>query len=415
MKLGLIGEKLPHSYSKRIFEDILNYPSYDLVELKREALSDFITTTDLVAFNVTVPYKTDIIPLLKGIDERAKRIGAVNAVRREAGGFYGTNTDYDGLRILLLQSGIPIQGKSVLILGTGGTSKTAAVVCADLGARKIVKVSRRKSENAISYAEAPFAGGEVIINTTPCGMYPKTGEFPVNLRDFSEIFGVVDVIYNPLNTALIRQAKELGIPAVSGLLMLAGQAVAAEAFFLGKTLTNEQLQKRAVEMEKKLRGEIENLILTGMPGVGKTTVGTLLAKERNCPFYDTDVELEKTIGSIPDFIRFNGEEAFRNAESTVIADLLKNARGAVIATGGGAVLREENRQALSENGYVILLERSADTIVFDQSRPLSDNPEKWDQLWQRRASVYRAFADLTVAEFQTAEEACRRILEGLEK
>lgn len=414
MKLGLIGEKLPHSYSKRIFEGVLNYPSYDLIELKREELADFVATTDLDAFNVTVPYKTEIIPFLKGVDDRAKRIGAVNAVRREKDGFYGTNTDYDGLRILLLQSGIPIAGKTVLILGTGGTSKTAAAVCADLGAKKIVKVSRQKREGAVSYEEAPGVGGEVILNTTPCGMYPKTGEFPVNLRNFSGIFGVVDIIYNPIRTVLTRQAKDLGIPAVSGLLMLAGQAVAAEAFFLGKTLPDGQLQKRAVEIEKKLRGEIENWILTGMPGVGKTTVGKLLAQKRNCPFYDTDAELEKKLGPIPDFIRKNGEEAFRNAESALIAELTKTARGAVIATGGGAILREENRGALAENGRVILLERNADAIVFDQSRPLSDTKEKWKALWKARAPVYRAFADLTVAEFQTAENACRRILEELE-
>ncbi len=415
MKFGLIGEKLSHSYSKRIFEDLLGSPSYDLIERKREELADFVASTDLDAFNVTVPYKTDIIPLLKGVDEKANSIGAVNAVRHEADGFYGTNTDYDGLRILILHSGIPIRNKTVLILGTGGTSKTAAAVCADLGAKKIVKVSRKKSEGAISYAEAPFAGGEVILNTTPCGMYPKTQESPLDLREFSGICGVVDVIYNPLHTALTQQAKELGIPAVSGLLMLAAQAVAAEAFFTGRSIADAALCARAESIERALRRETENLILVGMPFVGKTTVGNLLTQKRNCPFFDTDTELEKVIGSIPDFIRQNGEEAFRSAESRVIAKLCANARGAVIATGGGAVLRAENRRALAENGRVILLERPVDAIVFDGSRPLSDSREKWNELWKTRAPIYRAFADLTIADFQTAEEACRRIFEELKE
>lgn len=413
MKLGLIGEKLPHSYSKRIFENVLGYPSYDLIELKREELSNFFATTDLDAFNVTVPYKTEVIPLLKGVDEKAKRIGAVNAVRREADGFIGTNTDYDGLRMLLLQSGIPVQGKTVLILGTGGTSKTAAAVCTDLGAKKIVKVSRQKSGAAVSYAEAPDAGGEVIINTTPVGMYPKTQDSPVDLRNYPGICGVVDVVYNPLRTALVGQAKELGIPAVSGLLMLAAQAVVAEAFFLNKKITDEEITARAERIERELRGETENLILVGMPSVGKTTVGCLLAQKLNCAFYDTDAELEKTIGPISEFIRAHGEDAFRAAESEQIAELTKNARGAVIATGGGAVLRAENRRALLENGRAILLVRGAESVLLDETRPLSDTKEKWEALWKAREPIYRAVADVTVSGFDTPAEACDRILEEL--
>lgn len=413
MKLGLIGEKLPHSYSKRIFENVLGYPSYDLIELKREELAAFFATTDLDAFNVTVPYKTEVIPLLKGVDEKAKRIGAVNAVRREADGFIGTNTDYDGLRMLLLQSGIPVQGKTVLILGTGGTSKTAAAVCTDLGAKKIVKVSRQKSETAISYSEAPGVGGNIIINTTPVGMYPKTQDSPVDLQNYPGLCGVVDVVYNPLRTALVGQAKELGIPAVSGLLMLAAQAVVAEAFFLNKKITDEEITARAERIERELRGKTENLILVGMPSVGKTTVGRLLAQKLNCAFYDTDAELEKTIGPISEFIRAHGEDAFRAAESEQIAELTKNARGAVIATGGGAVLRAENRRALLENGRAILLVRGAESVLLDETRPLSDTKEKWEALWKAREPIYRAVADVTVSGFDTPAEACDRILEEL--
>ena len=416
MKLGLIGEKLSHSYSKRIFEEILGYPFYDLVEVKRQDLARFVATTDLDAFNVTVPYKTEILPFLQGVDEKAKRIGAVNAVCRQADGFYGTNTDYDGLCILLLRSGIPIAGKKVLILGTGGTSKTAEAVCRDLGAAEIVKVSRQKKDGAVCYAEAPFIGGEVIINTTPVGMFPNTQESPLDLSRFSGLCGVVDVIYNPLRTALLQQAADLGIPAVSGLLMLAGQAAAAEGFFFPKKgISSPMIFVNAAIIEDNLRRKTENLVLIGMPFAGKTTVGKLLAQARNCPFYDTDNELEAKIGSIPDYIRKNGEEAFRRAESELIATLAATVRGAVIATGGGAVLREENRRALRENARVILLERDADAIVFDASRPLSDSKEKWNALWKVRAPIYRAFADIVAAGAQTPEEVCDQIVEELKQ
>lgn len=413
MKLGLLGEKLPHSYSKRIFEELFGYPSYQLIELQPEELETFVKSNDLDGFNVTVPYKTQILPFLQGVDEKAARIGAVNAVRREKDGLYGTNTDYDGLKLLLLQSGIPVQGKTVLILGTGGTSKTAAAVCRDLGAKQILKVSRKASEGAISYAQAPFAGGEVIINTTPCGMFPNTNESPLDLSAFSNLCGVVDVIYHPLQTALIQAAKEKGIPAVSGLLMLAAQAVAAEAFFCGKPFSEADFQAKSERTFEKLSLQIQNLVLVGMPLVGKTTVGKLLAQKLNCRFYDTDTELEKEIGPIPDFIRTRGEEAFRNAESELIVTLTAAARGAVIATGGGAVLRAENRRALRENGRVILLERPAETLLFDASRPLSDTREKWESLRREREPLYRAFADAVVSGFETPEDACRKILEEL--
>ncbi len=422
MKLGLIGERLPHSYSKEIFEEILGYPRYDLIELCPEDVGDFVRKTDLDGFNVTVPYKTAVIPFLDGISDLAKRIGAVNTVRREGSRLWGTNTDYNGLRLLLCKGGMELAGKTVLVLGTGGTSKTAVAVCKDLGAASVVKVSRTARDGAITYGEAATIHAHYIINTTPCGMFPQTGVSPIDLRLFlhpetpeETLLGVADVIYNPLRTALIEQARTLGIPAVSGLRMLAAQAVAAEGYFATGQMTEKAaMEARTETVYRTLLARRDNLVLIGMPASGKSTVGEALAERTGRTFRDTDRELEKQIGSIPDFIRQNGEEAFRKVEAEVIRSLTSEVHGAVIATGGGAVLREENRRALAENGRLIWLDRDAGEIVFDPTRPLSDTREKWEALRCVREPVYRASADMTVRNFRTSQEACDRILEEYE-
>ena len=414
VKLGLIGEKLPHSYSKEIFENILGYPVYDLIELRPDEVGNFITCLDRDGVNVTVPYKQAVIPYLDEVSELARRIGAVNTVWRKDGRLCGTNTDYYGLSALLRRAGFDLAGKTVLILGTGGTSRTAAIVCEDLGAARVVKVSRTARDGAISYEEATEVRAHYIINTTPCGMFPHTNETPVDLRPFAQrgtLLGVADVIYNPLQTALIRQAKELGIPAVSGLYMLAAQAVAAERFFTGNNAEDAAMKDRSENVYRALRAKRENLVLIGMPTSGKSTVGAALAERTGRPFYDTDTELEKNIGSIPDYIRANGEAAFRDAETDVIRLLTARVHGAVIATGGGAILREENRRLLAENGCLIWIDRGADEILFDPSRPLSDTREKWEALWREREPIYRAAANLTVRGFRTPETATARILE----
>ena len=415
MKLGLIGEKLPHSYSKEIFESILGYPAYDLVELRPEAVADFLRENDLNGFNVTVPYKTVVMPYLDSASDLARRIGAVNTVRREGKRLIGTNTDYYGLRSLLRMGGMEIAGKTVLVLGTGGTSRTAVAVCEDLGAARVVRVSRTAREGAIGYGDAAAVGAQYVINTTPCGMFPHTGESPVDLQPFKGLLGVADVVYNPLRTALAEQAKTLDIPAITGLYMLAAQAVAAEAFFADRKVDERELDQRAGIVYRALRKRRQNLVLIGMPSVGKTTVGKLLAARTERLFYDTDEELTAKIGPIPDFIRQNGETAFRGAETDVIRDLTARVHGAVIATGGGAVLREENRRLLGENGLLIRLERSVDSLVFDPTRPLSDTREKWEALRRVREPIYRMAADLTVRNFQTPEEACKQIIKEMER
>ena len=410
MKFGLIGEKLPHSYSKVIFEELLGYPRYDLVELKREELAAFFKTFDYDGLNITVPYKTDVMPYLDEIDDIAKEIGAVNTVRKENGKLYGTNTDFYGLRGLLTGRGIDLAGKTVLILGTGGTSRTAAAVCRSLGAKEIYRVSRTGKEGAISYAKAKEIPAQWILNTTPVGMFPNTDAAPVDLTEFSSPEGVVDVIYNPLRTALVRQAKSLGLTAVSGLYMLAAQAIAAEKIFLGAGWSESALAERTEKIYRALRERTENLVLIGMPAVGKTTVGKRLAKQTGRAFYDTDTELEKKIGPIPDFIRRFGEASFRERETETIRELCKAVRGAVIATGGGAVLREENARALGENGVLFWLHREADASILSDSRPLSSDVERWRTLYQTREPYYQKASDFCVFGYQTPEEAVETIM-----
>ncbi len=411
MKFGLIGEKLPHSYSKEIFETVLGYPRYDLIELKPEELPSFFQSFNYDGINVTVPYKTAVIPYLDELDETARAIGAVNTVWKENGKLCGTNTDFYGLRALLTRNGIDLAGKTVLILGTGGTSKTAKVVCESLGAKEVLRVSRTKRESAISYAEAEKIPAQWILNTTPVGMFPNTGASPIDLTGFHSLEGVVDVIYNPLRTELVRQAKSLGLCAVSGLSMLAAQAIASEQFFLKQEKNESERAARAEKTYRALRNRKENLVLIGMPAVGKTTVGKLLAEKTGRQFYDTDTELEKTIGSIPEYINRHGEAQFRERETEMIQKLCESVRGGVIATGGGAVLREENVRTLGENGILFWLHRDAEAALLSDSRPLSSNIEQWQKLYLARKSCYQKAADFCVFGYQNPEAAVATILE----
>lgn len=422
MKLGLIGERLPHSYSKEIFEQILRGHTYDLIELEPQDVPGFFERFDYDGVNVTVPYKTAVMPYLDQVSELARRVGAVNTVvRRADGSLYGTNTDYEGLSELIHRGGMDLRGATVLILGTGGTSRTAEAVCRDLGAGEIFRVSRTGRDGALTYREAGAIPVHYLINTTPCGMFPQTGVSPIDPGAFCtedgqcSLRGVIDVIYNPLETELIRLARRRGIPAVSGLRMLAAQAVAAEEVFSGRAREEAERREKIEEVFRELRRSKDNLVLIGMPGSGKTTVGKRLAERTGRPFFDTDELLAARVGPIPDYLRDRGEAAFREEEAKIVRELCDRARGAVIATGGGAVLREENVRALAENGFLIWLSRSEDTIVPDLGRPLSPNREAWHALLEKREPLYRAAANCTVREFSDPEDACNQILEDYRK
>ena len=447
MEYGLIGEKLGHSYSKEIHAEIGDY-NYELKEIPRDELESFIKSRDFRGINVTIPYKQAVIPLLDYVDPAALKIGAVNTVVNREGKLYGYNTDFIGLQKLILSAKINPKGKKTLILGTGGTSKTAFAAAESLGASPIIFVSRsaESAENKpslekpadsstsaeiVNYEQAAelHSDAALIINTTPCGMYPKTEGCPINLEPFEKLEGVIDVIYNPLRTNLVLQAQKKvsaggnglngghlsgshgnrgrrnAVSAKGGLYMLVQQAVSASEFFFDKKI-NPKISERIF---KKIQGQKQNIVLIGMPGSGKTTVGKVLSRVLGKDFLDTDKIIEEKYGSAPsEIIREKGEQAFRDIESQVCLEL-QNKTGAVIATGGGAILREENVSALKKNGVLIFLDRKFENIRPTRDRPLSDSKDKLAEVFKTRYPIYCGAADIHIR----SSENVRRTVDGI--
>lgn len=393
MLYGLIGEHLTHSYSCEIHGRIADY-QYELCELRRDELDGFLREPSFNAINVTIPYKQDVIPYLYYISEQAKSIGAVNTIVNRGGKLYGYNTDFAGMEALFAHMGVSLKDKKVLILGTGGTSKTAHAVAQSLGARELYHVSRKSGENVITYAEAmeKHTDAEIIINTTPVGMFPKSEGRPIDISGFTRLEGILDAVYNPLRTNLVQDGQERGIPASGGLYMLSGQAVFASAIF------------RDIEADTKLidyaytsvRNQKQNIVLIGMPSCGKTTVGKMLAEQLGRELIDTDELVAARIGgSIADYIRREGEDSFRNIESEVIREI-SNSSGCIISTGGGAVLRRENVKYLRQNGVVVFLDRALDNLLATDDRPLSASREALKKRYEERYHIYRASADIVI-------------------
>jgi len=403
---GCIGKKLAHSFSKEIHAHLADY-KYDLIELGEEEIRPFFEKKAFAAINVTIPYKQTVIPYLDEVSDVAKRIGAVNTIVNRDGRLYGYNTDYHGMKALIEKAGVEIKGKKVLILGTGGTSKTANVVAADMGAKEIQTVSRRKSKDCITYEEAAgqHADAQVIINTTPSGMYPDCGSRPIDVSFFGALEGVIDAVYNPLSTNLILDAKKKGVKAEGGLYMLVMQAVVAVEKFIGERIPKE----KADAVYAAVLASKENIILTGMPGSGKSTVGKLLNIE-GFEFIDTDAEIEKRCGcAIKDLIETKGEKAFRDLESEVIADVSSSCCR-IISTGGGAVLREENIRSLKRNGKTFFIDASLSRLRATSDRPLSDTDEKLAALYNQRLGIYQSTADVIVPDMETPEPEAAYIL-----
>ena len=399
-KYGCIGKKLTHSFSKEIHAKLADY-AYDLIELAEEEIAPFFEKKDFAAINVTIPYKQTVIPYLDSISEVAERIGSVNTIVNKDGKLCGYNTDYYGMKALIERIGIDLTGKKVLVLGTGGTSKTAHVVAADLGAAEILTVSRRKNDRYITYEEAvqKHADANVIINTTPSGMYPDCESRPVDITKFTQLIGVLDVVYNPLCTNLVLDAKQRGIKAEGGLYMLVMQAVVAVERFLDTTIAKEV----ADQVFASIYASKENVILTGMPGSGKSTVGKCLNIE-GFEFIDTDEEIEKRCGcSIKELIQEKGEAYFRALETEVIREVSSmNCR--IISTGGGAVLNEENARTLKRNGKLYFLNADLSRLQATDSRPLSDTQEKLARLYTERMGIYTGTADVVVPDLMTPQD-----------
>jgi len=400
MKCGLLGEKLGHSYSPQIHGQLGDYP-YVLFEKAPEALESFLKTEDFTGLNVTVPYKKAVIPYLDSLSPTAQDLGAVNTIVRRNGKLVGHNTDSFGFETMLHASGLSVAGKKALVLGSGGASNTAVAVLKVQGAEVII-ISRSGENN---YQNLHLhADAAVIVNTTPVGMYPNVGESPIDLSLFPRLEGVLDVVYNPARTQLLLDAEKRGLVALNGLLMLVAQAKEAAEWFTEQAIPDEKIP----QIHALLRRQMENIILIGMPGCGKSTIGTLLAEKTGRRFVDADAYLvEKASRSIPDIFTTEGEEGFRALETEVLAELGKQS-GLIIATGGGCVTRERNYPLLHQNGRIFCIFRNLDRLPTD-GRPLSQTIKLQD-MYRIRKPMYARFADYRIDNNTTVEAAAGQIL-----
>ena len=393
MQYGLIGEKLSHSFSKEIHESIASY-TYELCEIDRNDLPSFMQKRDFRAINVTIPYKNAVIPFLDEISDEARTLGAVNAIVNIENKLFGYNTDYLGMKDMILRSGISLKDKKVLILGTGATSRTSALVAKKLDAGEILFVSRTKKDGAISYDDAyvSHTDAQIIINATPLGMYPSSYASPLSLEGFSKLEAVFDAVYNPLRTSIVLDARARGLYAESGLYMLVSQAVYAIGLFTGKELHCDTTK----EIYNKILNSKENIVLVGMPSCGKTTVGTLLASTLSRELVDLDTEIEKRIGcTISEFFKTHTEKDFRNIESEITHEISKR-NGIIVATGGGCILREENRRALRSNGRLYFLDRSLKNLIPTDTRPLASKQKDVEALYHSRYALYSEECDVKI-------------------
>ena len=408
MKYGLIGEKLAHSYSCEIHALIAQY-DYILQPLKKNEVEEFLRARDFCAINVTIPYKETVIPYLDFVSDEAKAIGAVNTIVNKDGKLFGYNTDFYGIKALCKKANIEVEGKNVLVLGTGGTAKTACAVMKSLGAKSAVKVSRSKKDGAIDYDEAKTREDtQIVFNATPVGMYPSDEGIPIELSAFSNLEGVLDAIYHPLCTNLVLQAREQGCKALGGLYMLVAQAVYASRLFLGKKIDDVK-ESEIEEAYDKILAQKQNVVLVGMPSSGKSTIGKRVAKALAREFVDTDEEIVKRINMpIAEFFKKHSESEFRTIESEVVREVSKKS-AVVIATGGGVVLAKDNVYALKRNGKVVLLDRKPENLVATKSRPLASNKDDLAKLYEKRYPVYTACADQRIVNDKSADEIAMQI------
>ena len=400
MKCGLLGRKLGHSYSPQIHAHLGDYP-YTLFEKEPEEIESFLKTEDFTGINVTVPYKKTVIPYLDQLTDVARKMGAVNTIVRRDGKLIGHNTDPFGFLTMINTSGLQVAGKKVLVLGSGGASNTAVAVLEEIGAQVII--SSRSGENNYENLHL-HRDAAVIVNCTPVGMYPNPGVSPVDLNLFPHLEGVLDLIYNPARTKLLQDAAARGLVAVNGLLMLVAQAKESAEWFLNGELSGEKIPK----IHNLLRKQMENILLIGMPGSGKSTVGAILAEKTGKRLVDADSYLvEKAGKSIPDIFAQGGEAAFRALETQVLAELGKQS-GLILATGGGCVTRAENYSLLHQNGTIFCLNRDLEKLPTD-GRPLSQ-ATKLTEMYRVRKPLYESFADHQIQNNGSPEAAAEEII-----
>lgn len=407
MRYGLIGKTLGHSFSKIIHEQLADY-TYDLIPLSREELDSFLKEKAFAALNVTIPYKETVIPYLDEIDPHAEAIGAVNTIVNRCGRLCGYNTDFYGFRYLLEHNGISVHGKKTLVLGRGGAAKAVIAALKEMGAAQILTVYYKDAPGTISYVECyeKHCDAEIIVNTTPVGMFPHAEESPIDLSCFPRLEGVADVIYNPLRTRLLLDAESRGITCAGGLEMLVAQAKYAVEIFLDKPLPAGSIEKT----NNALLQERRNLVLIGMSGCGKTTLGRLAAERLGKGFVDTDEKIVERIGMpISAFFAQNGEAAFREIETEVLREVSAQ-NGLVISTGGGVVKNPENIRLLKQNGKLIWLKRPAMLLESGNGRPLAPDSEAAAKLYHERLPLYTAAAEAIVENDSTPEIGLERLI-----
>ncbi|MGM9588762.1 MAG: shikimate kinase [Faecousia sp.] len=406
MKCGLLGRKLGHSYSPQIHALLADY-SYALFEKEPWEIQDFLKNGDFTGINVTIPYKKDVISCLDELSPTAQKMGAVNTiVRRSDGTLFGHNTDYFGFASMVQKSGLSVENKKVLVLGSGGASNTAVEVLKELGAN--VTVISRYGDNNYSNLHL-HQDAAVLVNATPVGMYPHTGITPVDLDLFPNLEGVLDLIYNPARSKLLLDAEKRGIVAENGLWMLVAQAKQATEYFTGTSLPNSVISS----IHRKLSRQMQNIVLIGMPGCGKSTIGELLADASGKEFVDVDAEILRLAGkSIPEIFAEDGEDVFRQWETQVL-DALGKQSGLVIATGGGCVTKQRNYPLLHQNGTIVWLQRALDALPTD-GRPLSQST-RMQEMYRIRKPFYEAFADFELDNNGDPENTVSHILSRLEE
>ena len=404
LRCGLLGRKLSHSYSPQIHRELAGY-EYRLYEKEPEELEAFLRSKAFDGLNVTIPYKKAVMPLLDEISPEAAAIGSVNTIVRRDGTLTGYNTDAFGFTWLLQKSGVRVTGKKALVFGSGGASVTVQYVLKTLGADPVVVISRTGENNYTNLDRHRDA--KILVNATPVGMFPGNGESPVDLSVFDALDGVLDVVYNPARTALMLQAEALSIPHASGLSMLVAQAKRACEYFTGKPVPDAEIRR----IEKILSHQMENIILIGMPGCGKSAVGLALAETLGRPFIDADAQIVSCAGcSIPEIFASGGEPAFRKIESEVLSGLGKQS-GLVLATGGGCITRPENYPSLHQNGRIVWLTRPLELLPTD-GRPMSQ-ANSLQTLWEKRKALYERFSDVKIDNDRTIAECVHDIQEAL--
>ena len=407
MKFGLLGRTLGHSFSPRIHSALGN-ANYELFEREPSQLQEFFADPELQGINITIPYKVNALEACDVVDPRAERIGCVNTMVRKDGKWHGYNTDYDGFVFTLQHAGIDVAGKECIILGDGASSATVHVALEDLGAKNIVHLSRK---TAPFYGDAPnyYETAQIIINCTPIGMYPHNPANLIDITQFSKLEGVVDLIYNPRRTILLLQAEMMEIPHCDGLPFLVAQGVEAANHFQGESFGTKEIE----QILRDMRREKENIILIGMPGVGKTTVGKALGEKMGRTCIDVDQELEKEIGDISTYITEQGEPAFREKEAEMIAKL-GTQTGLVISTGGGCVTVPKNFAHLRQNGRIYQLTQPVENLSTSGRVLSSGGIERLRELEATRTPMYESFAQCIVEHNRNAPETVAAILEDFE-